>query len=142
MARWSSPEGSRWTDLRPATIAVPGTLTTAFLALRLCLGGEFPFVVVPFDKILDAVAAGHTKAAHRRRPDDPRRTTHLRAAQAWSWCIDTGQWWFDQTGLPLPLGANAMRKDLGPETIGDVQRLLSESIGTAWPIAKRRSITP
>jgi len=115
-------------DLAKASIAVPGTLTTAFLALRLCLGVEFRYTVVPFDQIIDVVVAGEYKG----QPVDAGLIIHegqlTYADQHLELVVDTGQWWFEHTGLPLPLGANAIRKDLGPETIRDVHRLLLESI--------------
>ena len=115
-------------ELAGITIAVPGTLTTAFLALRMCLGVEFPYVVVPFDEILDAAKAGQ----YKDQPVGAGLIIHegqLTYAQyGLKLVLDTGQWWHDETGLPLPLGANAIRKDLGPETIGDVNRLLRASI--------------
>jgi 1,4-dihydroxy-6-naphthoate synthase len=115
-------------ELRNCSIAVPGKLTTAYLALRLCLGVDFPHVLVPFDRILGAVEAGTWEG----KPVDAgliihegQLTYHERGLEL---CVDTGQWWFDQTGLPLPLGANAIRKDLGAEVMHDVNRLLRESI--------------
>jgi 1,4-dihydroxy-6-naphthoate synthase len=115
-------------DLAGETIAVPGTLTTAYLALRLCLGSDFPHVVVPFDKILDVVAAGE----HRGRPVAAGLVIHegqlTYADEHLELVIDTGAWWMTETGLPLPLGANAVRKDLGTETIREVNRLLKASI--------------
>jgi 1,4-dihydroxy-6-naphthoate synthase len=115
-------------SLKQATIAVPGTLTTAYLVLRLCLGVDFRHVVVPFDQILDAVTAGH----YGEQTIDAGLIIHegqlTYARQGLELVVDTGQWWFDQTGLPLPLGANALRKDLGREAIADVQRLLRASI--------------
>jgi 1,4-dihydroxy-6-naphthoate synthase len=115
-------------ELRQKRIAVPGTLTTAFLALRLCLGGEFSFVHVPFDEIIEAVAAGR----YGNDPIDAGLIIHegqlTYAASGMELIIDTGKWWFSETGLPLPLGANAVRKDLGPQVIADVHRLLRESI--------------
>jgi 1,4-dihydroxy-6-naphthoate synthase len=115
-------------DLAGKTIAVPGTLTTAYLALRLCLGYDFPHVVVPFDEILDAVAAG----CYEGEPVYAGLIIHegqlTYADQGVALVLDTGQWWFDQTGLPLPLGANAVRKNLGPRVAADVNRLLRESI--------------
>ena len=115
-------------SLRQATIAVPGTLTTAYLALRLCLGVDFAHVVVPFDEILDIVAAGH----YQGRPIDAGLVIHegqlTYGQQNLELVVDTGQWWFGETGLPLPLGANAIRKDLGPDVIRDVHRLLRASI--------------
>jgi 1,4-dihydroxy-6-naphthoate synthase len=114
--------------LADRTIAVPGTLTTAFLALRLCLGREFRHVVVPFDQILTAVERGEWQEA----PIDAGLIIHegqLTYGNHHLECIvDTGRWWMDATGLPLPLGGNAIRKDLGPEAIRDVNRLLRASI--------------
>jgi 1,4-dihydroxy-6-naphthoate synthase len=110
------------------TIAVPGTLTTAYLTLRMCLGGDFSHVVVPFDQILQAVASGR----HAGQTIDAGLIIHegqlTYGDHRLHLVLDAGRWWFDQTGLPLPLGANAIRKDLGAETIGDVTRLLRESI--------------
>ena len=113
---------------RRATIAVPGMLTTAYLALRLCLGMEFRQVVVPFDRILDVVVAGQ----YEGQPIDAGLIIHegqlTYAQQNLELIVDTGQWWYEQTGLPLPLGANGVRKDLGRQVIADVQRLLHASI--------------
>ena len=115
-------------DLAAATIAVPGTLTTAYLALRLCLGRDFPYVVVPFDQILDAVATG----GYQGRTIDAGLVIHegqlTYARQQLVLVADMGQWWFDETGLPLPLGGNVLRRDLGRENIAAVQRLLRASI--------------
>jgi 1,4-dihydroxy-6-naphthoate synthase len=110
-------------ELRRCRIAVPGTLTTAFLALRLCLGGEFAFDVVPFDRILNAVAGGDADAGliiHEGQLTFRNQGLEL--------VVDLGVWWQEQTGLPLPLGGNVVRRDLGPETIRQVSRLLKESI--------------
>jgi 1,4-dihydroxy-6-naphthoate synthase len=113
---------------RHAAIAVPGTLTTAYLALRLCLGPDFKAVVVPFDRILDAVVAGQCEG----EAIDAGLIIHegqlTYTDQKLELIVDTGKWWGEQTGLPLPLGANGIRKDLGPETISAVQRLFRESI--------------
>jgi len=115
-------------DFRQAAIAVPGLLTTAYLALRLCLGMEFRAAVIPFDRILDAVAAGD----YEGQPIDAGLIIHegqlTYGEQNLELIVDTGQWWHEQTGLPLPLGANGVRRDLGPETISEVQRLLRASI--------------
>lgn len=115
-------------DLRRKVIAVPGTLTTAYLALRMALGLEFQHVVVPFDQILDAVEAG----SHQGQPIEAGLIIHegqlTYGERQLRLIIDLGAWWFEETGLPLPLGANALRKDLGPETIRDVNRLLRASI--------------
>lgn len=118
---------SRWRPIATA-IAVPGILTTACLALRLCLGKEFRQVVVPFDRILDVVVAGQ----YEGQPIDAGLIIHegqlTYAQHKLELIVDTGQWWFDETGLPLPLGVNGVRKDLGPQVVADVQRLLHASI--------------
>lgn len=115
-------------ELRDKSIAVPGKLTTAYLALRLCLGCDFRAVLVPFDQILDAVEAGEFQG----QPVEAGLIIHegqlTYGDRQLQLVVDTGQWWFDQTGLPLPLGANAIRKDLGPDVMRDVNRLLQESI--------------
>jgi len=115
-------------DLRSRTIAVPGTLTTAYLALRMCLGLDFKHVVVPFDQIFAAVEAG----AHDGQPVDAGLIIHegqlTYGDRKLSLIVDLGRWWLDETGLPLPLGANVLRKDLGDRVIHDVNRLLGESI--------------
>jgi len=110
------------------TIAVPGKLTTAYLVLRMCLGAEFSHVVVPFDEILDAVAAGDYQGETIEAGLIIHEGQLTYADQDLELVLDLGQWWFAQTGLPLPLGANAIRKDLGTETIRDVTRLLRQSI--------------
>jgi 1,4-dihydroxy-6-naphthoate synthase len=114
--------------LASARIAVPGTLTTAFLALRLLLasGGSHPplaYEVVPFDQIIDAVAGGRFDAGliiHEGQLTFQNQGLRL--------VVDLGVWWQETTGLPLPLGGNVVRRDLGAETIGQVSRLLKESI--------------
>jgi 1,4-dihydroxy-6-naphthoate synthase len=115
-------------DLRGLTIAVPGTLTTAYLALRMCLGLDFEHVVVPFDEILNVAESGQWQG---QRVDAGLcihegqltfQDQNLRLA------VDLGQWWFEETGLPLPLGANGIRKDLGMDAIVEINRLLKESI--------------
>src|SRR5215813_5101840 len=115
-------------DLRPLTIAVPGTLTTAFLALRLCLGRDFKHVVVPFDRIIDAAVAGN----YEGQPIDAGLIIHegqlTYGDRGLKLAVDLGEWWFQKTGLPLPLGGNVLRRDLGGETIREVNRLLKQSI--------------
>ena len=118
-------------QLAGALIAVPGLRTTAYLALRLCLGREFRHVLAPFDRILDAVADG----SYQGQPVDAGLIIHegqlTYSERKLSLVLDTGAWWFERTGLPLPLGANAIRKDLGPEVVRDVHRLLRASIDYA-----------
>jgi 1,4-dihydroxy-6-naphthoate synthase len=123
-------------ELRSKTIAVPGTLTTAYLALRLCLGADFRHVVAPFDQILDVAEAGE----HHGQKVDAGLIIHegqlTYARQNLKLAVDLGKWWKKDTGLPLPLGANAIRRDLGPAVMSDVTRLLRESI--AYGLAHRR----
>ena len=114
--------------LRNGTIAVPGKLTTAYLALRLCLATDFSHVIVPFDQILDAVESGSFEG----RKIDAGLIIHegqlTYGDRKLKLIVDTGKWWHDETGLPLPLGANGIRKNLGPAVMQDVTRLLKESI--------------
>ena len=110
-------------DLRNVTIAVPGTMTTAFLALRLLLPGEIRHQVIPFDEIIPAVAAGKFDAGliiHEGQLTFQNQGLRL--------IVDLGVWWQEKTGLPLPLGGNAVRRDLGTETMRTISRLLKESI--------------
>jgi 1,4-dihydroxy-6-naphthoate synthase len=115
-------------ELAKVTIAVPGIRTTAYLALRLCLGVDFNYVIVPFDQILDVVAAGQYEGRNVGAGLIIHEGQLTYADQDLKLIVDTGQWWFEQTGLPLPLGANGIRKDLGVTAIRDVHRLLRESI--------------
>jgi 1,4-dihydroxy-6-naphthoate synthase len=110
-------------ELKAITIAVPGTMTTAFLALRLLLPDGFRHEVVPFDQVIPAVAAGKFEAGliiHEGQLTFQNQGLHL--------VSDLGVWWQERTGLPLPLGGNVVRRDLGPETICQLSRLLKESI--------------
>jgi 1,4-dihydroxy-6-naphthoate synthase len=109
-------------DYRGRRIAVPGTLTTAYLALRLALP-EFEPVVIPFDEILTVTASGVVDAGliiHEGQLTYQRQGLHLIA--------DLGRWWQQETGLPLPLGGNAIRRDLGPRVMQEVTALLKQSI--------------
>jgi 1,4-dihydroxy-6-naphthoate synthase len=114
-------------DLPKLRLAVPGTLTTAFLTLRLLydsLGAPEPtYEVVPFDQIIDAVASGTFDAGliiHEGQLTFQNQGLHL--------VTDLGVWWQERTGLPLPLGGNVVRKDLGAATMKEVSRLIRESI--------------
>ncbi len=110
--------------LASSTIAVPGTLTSAFLALRLFLGKEFAHRVVPFDTILDVVRDGEADAGlviHEGQ------LTY--GAHGLELIADLGAWWGERTGgLPLPLGGNVVRKDLGDDVMRRLTRILRESI--------------
>lgn len=110
-------------DLRGKTIAVPGTLTTAFLTLKLLLGDDFTAEVHDFDQILNLVEQKKVDAGliiHEGQ------LTY--GEQGLKLIVDMGQWWHEQTGLPLPLGANAIRKDLGQPAMDEVTALLKQSI--------------
>ena len=116
-------------DLKNKTIAVPGKLTSAFLGLRLCLGQDFEYVLVPFDEIIPAVQAGEYKGQQVDAGLIIHEGQLTYAESDLQLILDLGVWWKELTGgLPLPLGANAIRKDLGEKTIRDVQRLLHASI--------------
>ena len=107
-------------------IAIPGKLTTAFLALQLCLGkaGEaFEYEVVHFDQIPKHVKDGRADAGliiHEGQLTYASLGLHL--------VVDLGAWWHERTDLPLPLGGNCIRRDLGPETCQEVTDILKRSI--------------
>ncbi|MFM7073202.1 MAG: MqnA/MqnD/SBP family protein, partial [Planctomycetota bacterium] len=115
-------------ELPAVSIAVPGTLTTAFLSLQLCIGKNFRHVVVPFDEILNVVAAGH----YQGQPVDAGLVIHegqlTYGDDQLKLVVDLGVWWHQETGLPLPLGANGLRKDLGTPAIRELNSLLKQSI--------------
>ena len=103
-------------------IAVPGKMTSAFLALQLFLG-EFDYVVVPFDQIFEAVKDG--------RADYGLIIHEGQLTYAWSGfqkIIDLGEWWKGETGLPLPLGGNVLRKDIPKSVQHDLVQIIRESI--------------
>jgi 1,4-dihydroxy-6-naphthoate synthase len=110
-------------DLSTVKIVVPGTMTTAFLTLRLLLPQGFDHEVMPFDEIIPAVASGKFDAGliiHEGQLTFQNQGLHL--------IVDLGVWWQEKTGLPLPLGGNVVRRDLGIETIRNISRLIKESI--------------
>ena len=109
-------------DIRGKRVAIPGTLTSAYLALRL-FEPDFEAVVVPFDQIEDAVADGHVELGlliHEGQLTFADKGLHL--------VQDLGEWWFAETGLPLPLGGNVVRKDLGDTLTRQISRHLRDSI--------------
>lgn len=109
-------------SLRGARIAVPGMLTTAYLTLRLCLP-EFEPIPTVFDRIEEAASSGAVDAGlliHEAQLTYADAGLHLVA--------DMGKWWFGETGLPLPLGGNVVRKDLGQALMRKISRHLRESI--------------
>ena len=103
-------------------IAIPGKMTTAYLTLSLCQP-NFQAEPRPFDKILDAVQQDEVDAGliiHEGQLTYAREGLHK--------VIDLGEWWHEETGLPLPLGANVIRRDLGTEKIRQITALLKQSI--------------
>ncbi len=119
-------------QLAGRTVAVPGVLTSAYLALRLFAPGA-ETVVVPFDEIMERVAAGEHEVGlliHEGQLTYQDHGLHLIA--------DLGEWWAaGNQGLPLPLGGNAIRRDLGPELISRVSQILRESI--AYGLENRKA---
>lgn len=109
-------------ELKDKRIAVPGTLTSAYLALRLHTP-EFAYAVVPFDEIIDEVAAGKYDAGLLIH--EGQLTYH---EQGLNKIVDLGQWWKEQTGLPLPMGGNAIKRDLGAALQREVSSWLHRSI--------------
>jgi 1,4-dihydroxy-6-naphthoate synthase len=115
----------RKTELAGRTVAVPGTLTTSYLALKL-FEPNVEVVTMPFDEILGAVKAKEVEAGlliHEGQLLFSEMGLHR--------VVDLGQWWKETTGLPLPLGANAIRRKLGPEIGLQVARVIRESVGYA-----------
>jgi len=110
-------------ELRDKRIAIPGTMTTAFLAASLALGKGFRNVVKPFDEILQYVEAGHADAGLIIHEGQLTFARH-----GLSCCLDLGKWWMEKTGLPLPLGGNVIRRDLGMERILEITDILKRSI--------------
>jgi 1,4-dihydroxy-6-naphthoate synthase len=113
-------------ELRAAEIVVPGTLTTAYLVLRMALGGDVRVRSLPFDRILAEVAEGRAQAGLLIHEGQLTYAEHGLVK-----CLDLGEWWLLETGLPLPLGVNAIRRDLGQETIRRVSAILRASIEAA-----------
>jgi 1,4-dihydroxy-6-naphthoate synthase len=109
-------------DLKGKKVAVPGEWTTAFLALKL-YEPEVEHVVVPFDEIMEYVARGGADVGLLIHEG---QLTH--ESEGFSLIEDLGEWWYSETGLPLPLGGNVVRRDLGEETIREVARLIKASI--------------
>jgi 1,4-dihydroxy-6-naphthoate synthase len=117
-----SREPAKAADLGKLKVAIPGTLTSAFLALRL-FNADFEYEVVPFDQIIDAVLDGRCDAGlliHEGQLFYQTKGLHK--------VVDLGEWWHERTGLPLPMGGNAIRRDLGPELMRRVSQYLHEGI--------------
>jgi 1,4-dihydroxy-6-naphthoate synthase len=114
------------TAVKGRRIAIPGTLTTAYLTLRL-YEPDFDYVVVPFDEIQQAVLDGKAEAGLLIH--EGQLTYQDEGLQK---IVDLGEWWNERTGgLPLPLGGNIIRRDLGPEMIAKVSKMLHDSIAHA-----------
>jgi 1,4-dihydroxy-6-naphthoate synthase len=109
-------------ELRDTEIAVPGEMTTAFLVLRFFLG-DFSYRVVPFDEILGEVTEGRAAAGLLIHEG---QLTY--ASYGLEKCVDLGEWWLLETGLPLPLGVNVARRDVGEERLRDLSEVLRDSI--------------
>ncbi len=110
-------------ELKKIKIAVPGTMTTAFLTLRLLLPEGFEYDVIPFDEIIGAVESGKYEAGliiHEGQLTFQNQGLHL--------VVDLGAWWHEKTGLPLPLGGNVVRRDLGPELMKRISDYIKRSI--------------
>ena len=117
-----SKEPMQREDLAGKKIAIPGEMTTAYLTLRLCQP-DFDPEVVQFDQILPYVQEGNADAGliiHEGQLTYGRAGLHK--------VVDLGEWWHEETGLPLPLGANAIRRDLGAEKIRRITALIKQSI--------------
>jgi 1,4-dihydroxy-6-naphthoate synthase len=110
-------------ELRDVEIAVPGENTTAFLVLKMALGGPFACTPMPFDRILDEVRSGGCEAGLLIHEG---QLTFESAGLEKS--LDLGEWWLLETGLPLPLGVNVARRDLGDDVLRDLSEVLLESI--------------
>jgi 5,8-dihydroxy-2-naphthoate synthase len=112
-------------ELVEREIVVPGTMTTSFLVLRLVLG-DFPYRELAFDEIPQEVASGRAEAGLLIHESQLTFEDHGLVK-----VLDLGEWWLLETGLPLPLGVNAARRDLGPRVLGDVSAVLREAIQCA-----------
>ena len=110
-------------ELRETEIVIPGKLTTAFLVLKLALGDAFPYRVLPFDEIQPEVAAGRAEAGLLIH--EGQLTYRDEGLEK---CLDLGEWWLLETGLPLPLGVNTVRRDIGADAVRAVSAVLRASI--------------
>jgi 1,4-dihydroxy-6-naphthoate synthase len=125
----------RITDLAGLRVGIPGETTTAWLVLRLIAPRAIgvPIPIAPFGRIFDALAAGEVDAAlliHEGRMIYPERGLSL--------VVDIGAWWAAETGLPLPLGVNVIRRGLGAARVSRVSKVLRASI--AWALAHRERL--
>lgn len=109
-------------DIGKMKIAIPGELTSAFLALRI-YNPDFEYTVVPFDKIIDAVQKGEADAGLLIHEGQL-----FYKQMGLDKVLDLGEWWHERTGLPLPMGGNAIKRELGPELMKQVSKHLHRSI--------------
>ena len=117
-----SREPREASEISSMKIAIPGEMTSAYLALKI-YNQDFEYVVVPFDEIIDAVKNGDVDAGlliHEGQLFYNQMGLHK--------VLDLGEWWHEKTGLPLPMGGNVIRRDLGPELMKQVSEYLHESI--------------
>ena len=110
-------------ELRDIQVAIPSKTTTAFLVLKMIMGGEFDCREVPYEQVLDEVSSGRADAGLVIREGQL-----IYESQGLQKVVDLGEWWLLETGLPLPLGVNVARRDLGEETLHELSEVLSESI--------------
>ena len=117
-----SKEPRKPEEIGGMTIAIPGELTSAFLALRI-YNQDFDYKIVPFDQIIDAVKKGEVDAGLLIHEGQL-----FYKQEGLDKVLDLGEWWHEKTGLPLPMGGNVIRRDLGPELMKQVSHKLHESI--------------
>ncbi len=117
-------------DLKGKKVAVPGRFTTAFLVLKL-FEPDFEPLFLPFDRVLEAVEKGEAEAGVLIH--EGQLTYNDRGLLK---VVDLGEWWKEETGLPLPLGCNVVRRDLGLETIRKVERVMRRSVEKALTMRK------
>lgn len=111
-------------ELKRKRIAVPGRMTSAYLAMKIYMRGDFDHVVIPFDEIMDAVRDGRADCGLLIHEG---QLTYER--EGFANIVNLGEWWFERTGgLPLPLGANVVRKSLGADRLRRLNRILKASI--------------
>jgi 1,4-dihydroxy-6-naphthoate synthase len=118
-------------ELRSVEIAIPSRTTTAFLVLKMIMGREFACREVPYEQVLDEVSSGRADAGLVIREGQL-----IYESQGLHKVVDLGEWWLLETGLPLPLGVNVARRDLGAETLRELSDVLRDSIQTG--LANRR----
>jgi 1,4-dihydroxy-6-naphthoate synthase len=118
-------------ELRNVEVAIPSKTTTAFLVLKMMMGGEFACREIPYEQILDEVSSGRADAGLVIREGQL-----IYESQGLHKVVDLGEWWLLETGLPLPLGVNVARRNLGEETLRALSDVLRESIQAG--LANRR----